>query len=229
MSAMITIAWVALVRLVRGRALWIALVMALLPIGYALVVRDGGRPDLPADLFAVEQLLLVVVPPMLLAAAIGDELEDRTTAYLWSRPVPRWSVLAGKLVALAPIAIVLVLASWIVAGLVGSGSAPPLGTVAALAAGGLVIAIVAMGLATLVPKHGIALTVTYFLFLDLPIGALPASLRYLSVTHHVRTLAGTKTAALAQLDPQGPAVLALALIACGWSAIALWRIRRIEA
>ncbi len=225
-------------RVFRGRAVWVSAAIALLPIAYALAAR-GTETKLTSDLLAFELLLLVILPPMFVASSIGEEIEERTTTYLWSRPLPRWTILAGKLVALAPIPIVFVLASWFVASFL-VGAPPTLASSVALAACGIAIACVAAGIATLVPKHGLALTVSYFLFFDLPIGILPASLRHLSITHHARVIggltptqdndnpfAGTRLAAVA-IDHLATSSIVMMVIALVWATIGFLRIRRLE-
>ena len=98
-----TMASLTLRRLTRGRALGVSLVIAALPVAYAAAMRAVGQTGIGQELFAFEVLVLAVLAPMLVGSSIGEEIEDRTTTYLWSRPVPRWAILAGKLAALAPV------------------------------------------------------------------------------------------------------------------------------
>ena len=115
--------------------------------------------------------VLAVVPAMFVAASIGEEIEDKTITYLWSRPLPRWHVIAGKLVALAPIAI----GSRSLAGSSRCRSAPDAlapSTLVGIAAAALAISILASGISTLAPKHGMALTIIYMLLFDVPIGEI---------------------------------------------------------
>jgi ABC-type transport system involved in multi-copper enzyme maturation permease subunit len=222
-----TIAGLTLRRLVRGRAVWISIAIALLPVGFVLLVHGGHKPvRMLIDLFLIEELLLAVLPPLFVASSIGEELEDRTATYLWSRPIRRWAVLAGKLVALVPIAVVLLVAGWTAAVGLELGHLPRnLSSMGAVAYGAVAMSLVAAGIATLVPKHGMALTIAYVLFIDLPIGALPASIRQLSMMHHLRVLASLPSSEDSRLG----AAIGIAIIAAVWSAIALWRIRRREA
>lgn len=221
-----TIAALTLRRLVRGRAVWISVAIALLPVAFSALVHEHHRITRRLmDLFVIEELLLAVLPAMFVASSIGEEIEDRTTTYLWSRPVGRWAILAGKLVALVPIASALLVVGWVGAVEVQFHHLPDAASVAGIAGGTLVLSLIAAGMATLVPKHGMALTIAYVLFFDLPIGALPASIRELSVTHHLRVLALGVTGD----DSRTVAAIGVAVIACVWGAIALWRIRRREA
>jgi ABC-type Na+ efflux pump permease subunit len=227
LEATFTIASVAMRRLRRGRALWVGALAAALPIAFAGVVREQrdtgvARPD---DVFGFVQLVLSVLPALFVASSIGEDIEDRTTAYLWSRPIPRWSVLAGKLVATVPAIWVLSLASWCLASLVG-GIELTAASCAALLLGGTALSIVAAAIATLVPRHAMALTVCYMLFFDLPLGIMPAAIKYLSITHHDRSLADLLGNAD---DAPSSALIGITVIAGIWGLVGLWRIRRLEA
>ena len=219
-----TIAGLTWTRLVRGRALWVGLLIAVLPLMYAGAMRSVGEST-GGELFGLEGLILAVLAPMFVGSSIGEEIEDRTTTYLWSRPVPRWAILAGKLLALAPLAALIVLAGWIAACRIAWDIWPSLQTCGALVAGAVAISFVAAGIATLAPRHGTALTIVYMLFFDTPLGVLPATVRELSVTHQMRTLAGTSP------FEAGPAsaAIALTIISGVWILIAALRIRRLEA
>jgi ABC-type Na+ efflux pump permease subunit len=176
------------------------------------------------ELLSFQLLILAVLPPMFISSSIGEEIEDRTMTYLWSRPIPRWTVVIGKLLALAPIAMVLVVAGWHPAAELGLQTSPGPRSHAALAAGGAVVSAIATGIAVLVPRYGMALTIGYML-LDFWIGLIPASIQNLSVCHHVL--------AISLPPPEGTDLLTsvawLAVIAAGWLGLALWRIRRLEA
>ena len=221
----LTIAALTLKRLMRGKTLWIGLVVALLPVVFAIVLRASfaDNSKITSQILAFEMLLLVVLPAMFVGASIGEDIEDRTATYLWSRPVPREAVLAGKLLALVPIAVALVVASWAAAGFASTGGAPPAESLAGVAAGTFAVCLVATGIATLVPKHGTALTIVYMLLFDLPIGVLPASLRYLSTTHLARAIADPRPS-----DPPLVCAVALAILGAIWLAVGILRIRRIE-
>jgi ABC-type transport system involved in multi-copper enzyme maturation permease subunit len=221
-SAMLrTLVGVTLRRLTRGKALWIAAGLAALPVVFAAVLAARGRPASASELFAPTMLLFAVLPALLVGASVGEEIEDRTSTYLWSRPIARSAVLAGKLIALTPIVVALLVGGWAIAASV-AGSAPSVAAALGLAAGAAATSLVVAGIAVVVPRHGMALTIAYML-VDLFIGELPASVQQIAVTYHTRVLAGLDGA---------PAIAApligLAVIAGVWTAIGLHRIRRIE-
>jgi len=221
----LTIAALTLKRLMRGKTLWIGLVVALLPVVFAIVLRASfaDNSKITSQILAFEMLLLVVLPAMFVGASIGEDIEDRTATYLWSRPVPRAAVIAGKLLALVPIVVVLVIASWVGGATAGADVAPPAASIAGVAAGAIATCLTATGIATLVPKHGTALTVVYMLLFDLPVGVLPASLRFLSITHLAHAIADERSQ-----DTPLVCAIALAILGAIWLGVAIFRIRRIE-
>jgi ABC-type transport system involved in multi-copper enzyme maturation permease subunit len=223
LSTMWTLAGVTLKRLGRGKALWIAVLFAALPVAYASIVRTRHMSDSARDLFNVSTLLLAIVPAMFISASIGEEIEERTSTYLWSRPIARWAVLAGKLVALVPLVIALVVGGWYVGLRTENAGAPLASSCVALAVGCVAASLIAAGIATVLPKHGMSLTIGYML-IDVFIGALPFSLRELSITH--------QTGVLARIGSDPPstssALIAMAIVAGIWGAVAFLRIQRLE-
>lgn len=220
-AVLLTLVRVTWLRLFRGRALWVSVLIAMLPVVLAVAVPTHSFEAVEV----VQFLVMVLLPPMFVASSLGEEIEDRTTTYLWSRPIARWTVVAGKLIALAPVAMVLVVAGWFLAVQLGLGEPPPTITLVAFGSGALAVAALSAGLATLVPRHGMALSIAYLVIMDLTLGAVPASINYISITRHVRAIAG--------FDPElsiglmQPAI-AMAVLAAVWLAIAMWRIRRTE-
>lgn len=218
LSTMIRITWR---RLFRGRAVWVCLGIALLPALLAAVVpRSHDTFELVT---LAEFLVMTVLPPVFVASSIGEEIEDRTTTYLWSRPIARWTMIVGKLVALAPIAMFLVAAGWYLAAQASTTQTASSDSLIAFAAGALGISIMSAGFGTLVPKQGMALAIIYLVILDSAIGAIPASLQKISITHQVLLLSGLDEPA-SKLEP----AITMVIIAGVWLAIGLLRLRRRE-
>ena len=212
-------------RLVRGRALWVSLLVGLLPCLYSLMMRGRDRSGIGDELFGFEILVLAILAPMFVSSSLGEEIEDRTTTYLWSRPVPRWSILAGKLATIVPIVMTIGCASWLASSQIAWAVLPPAQTFLALALGSLGLGLLAAALSTLVPRHGMALTICYLVFVDVPAGVLPAALQEVSVTHQLRTLSGLWPA-----DGSFAAgLIGLSLIALVTGGVATYRIGRLEA
>jgi ABC-2 type transport system permease protein len=227
MSALAVIAALTVKRVIRGRILWVSALVALLPLAFAYILsqREETVHSAARQIFGFEQLVLAVLPALFVASSVGEEIEDRTTTYLWSRPVPRWSVLAGKLIAMVPMIWVITLASWCLASLVGTGDLPTAETCLALVLGAVALSIIAAAIATLVPRHGMALTICYMLFIDLSLGVMPAAIRFVSVTQHARVVAGMSD----EPEAFGNALAGIAIIATLWAIVGLHRIRRLEA
>lgn len=209
-------------RLVRGHSLWIAAGIALVPVAFATLLRsfELGTHRVIDYLLAVELLVLVVVPALFVTQSIGEEIEDRTVTYLWSRAVPRSAVVLGKLATLAPIAAAFSFASWQVSLTIALGEPPSVQSSLALAAGAVAVSSIAMGISVLAPRHGMALAIGYMVA-DAWFGWIPASIKNISVTHNAQALSGSGATATAALWICG--------VAAAWLAVALFQIRRIEA
>ena len=217
-SALLTLVGVTLRRFARGRAVWAVVPIAFLPVLFASFVHEPGA------IMGPTLLIMGLLPPVFVASAIAEEIEERTSTYLWSRPLPRWTLLVGKLLALAPIAIALVVLCWFLSINVGVGHAPTTRSLVAFGAGAVAVCATSAGLGTLVPKHGMALSIIYFFVIDLAVGAIPAPVQQISISHHVRMLGGLE-------DPSaiGQPAVTLAILTALWLAIALLRLRRLEA
>jgi hypothetical protein len=211
-------------RMIRGRALWVGLPIALLPALFAPVIARHGEHDVRVVLFVFELLVTTILSAMWVASSIGEDIEERTATYLWSRPVPRWSLPVGKLIPLVPIVIAFVVGGSVLAHLTGGGYVPTPESLAALAGAAIALSSLAGAMAVLVPKHALPLTLCYALFFDGPITAIPAQINQLSVAHQATALAGfgwDGTSATA-------AIISLALLTVVWGAIAVIRIGRVE-
>lgn len=214
-------------RMVRGRIVWVAAFFAALPVAYTLLAGMNGAGSW-SDVFPPLVMLAAVVAPLFMAASMAEEIEERTYTYLWSRPVPRWSVVMGKLVASIPIAGGIVAVS--VIGCYAAGKGASTGElvrgIAAVLAGTVAACAVSAGLAILFPRAGLAITYAYLLALDLPVGAIPFSIRNASITHQIRVIAGVSGVEPAPAIAGG--VIWLAGISALWLAVAFLRLRRAE-
>ncbi len=213
-----TLAGLTFRRLARGKAIWLCLVIAVLPLLFAARVPGG---DKLSKMLTFEVIVVALLAPFLVASAIGDDIEDRTLTYVWSRPLPRWTYVIGKLVAVVPVALVTVLASWTAACEIGVHSTPWTWSYLGLGAGTLSVSCVAAGIATLAPKYGTALSVSYMLMIDLVIGEIPANLQSLSIGRAAREIA--------KHDHVGSSFTTLFVFAAIGLALGLLRIRKLEA
>ncbi|MCA9676218.1 MAG: ABC transporter permease subunit [Kofleriaceae bacterium] len=228
LDATLAVARVTLVRAMRNKSLWVAAFIAFLPEVFAgVAVRDPSIDRWEAVL-AMWITCMTVATPVLLAASIGEEFEERTMTYLWSRPLPRWSILTGKLVALVPIlwligAAGLMLPWFTVFGRLASEHPSVLtDSLIGSAFGAIGLAAITTALTTLAPKHGTSLSITYLLFVDGTLSHFDAKISNVSVLFHSRQLA------LATSEGAGTAIGWILGLAAFWMMIAVWRVRRLE-
>lgn len=108
----------------QRRTLFLVL-LALVPLAAALIFRIGNAEVTPQEFAAdvvlnnlIVQGLLPLTALIFGTAALGNEIEDGTIAYLLSKPIERWRIVAGKLLAAWVATTALVLASAIASGVV---------------------------------------------------------------------------------------------------------------
>ncbi len=193
-GAVAAIAQLTLTRFLRSKIIFVAGVIALLPM-IPLIVTSSQHDNAGRhwkefiELTAFVQLL---VASLLTAPVIAEEIDDKTYAYLWSRPIPRWAILAGKLlvgclISIAMMSICLVLGSRVAK--VGDPAAI-VSALVGMALGVVTTGCMASAFGTLLPKHPLAASIGYFLVLDLGIGAMPFAIARFSVMHNVVALSG---------------------------------------
>jgi len=222
-AATVEIARVTLTRTLRQRTLWGAAIVAALPLVLAAIFKALAQRHAQAIFEAAEATAAVLVG-LMVAGAIGEELEERTMTYLWSRPLPRWSLLTGKLAALVPLTLALGAGGAWLAMSVRSDGDDPIGRMAlAIAVGLAARAAVAAAFATLVPRQALALTIAYLFFIDLPLAIVPARLQVISIVFHEHELATRGMG-----ESVVTALVSLGAIMAAWLALAMWRIRRLE-
>jgi len=223
-------------RFLRGRSLWVAAFFALGPIGFAAVAARTGHAVRWVEFVAPLVLLSAIVATLFTASAVADEIEDKTFIYLWSRPLPRWSMLIGKLMATAPLTIAVLAAAAAIAYQLGAAAADParpwpamalLRLLGAMAAAAVALSMVSGGIAALVPRHGLGVTYGYLLLLDFPVGAMPFSLANLSLLRHITIAAGAEATGTGPGSPAGSAAWLFG-IGAFWLGLGLWRISRSE-
>jgi ABC-type transport system involved in multi-copper enzyme maturation permease subunit len=102
-----TTAWLQLREIFSGKKIWLAVLLAAFPVALTLVVVraggwDEGRPDI---LLYVKLTFLFVLHPMLTCpllsllygtAIVNADVERKTITYLFTRPVAKWKIVAGK-------------------------------------------------------------------------------------------------------------------------------------
>lgn len=229
MEGTLAIAGIAFKRMLRGKSLWVVVAMACLPLLATLPIDNRNIPEHWGGVIAFWGYLLAILPPMLLASAIGEEIEERTMTYLWSRPLPRWSIVGGKIVALLPVLWIVLAASLVAPFYLQFPDAAQHGTIltrtlAAVVLGTIGVAAVTAGLATLVPRYGTVVSLGYLVFVDRTLAWPDASICKLSVTYHAIRLTGM----WGDAQPFVQSVAWILGLSAVWMGIAVWRIRRLE-
>lgn len=106
-------------RLRRGRSVWLSVAIGGLLLVAALAIRLSSDVE-PQVLwnamidYPLRRVLVFLVPFLFCATALSEEIEARTATYLFSRPAPRSAILLGKWVAGAGIATAIVCGSVLV-------------------------------------------------------------------------------------------------------------------
>jgi ABC-2 type transport system permease protein len=224
----------------RRRVLFLLLLVAV-PILIGLLARWRGLPGegVERTATAIEQLVVRAVLPLVAlvlgTAAIGAEVEDGTIIHLLTKPVPRWRIAVGKLLATTPPVVILVAGSTLIAGLAIGGDRGALTTVLALTAGVSVGAVaytflfVTLGVIT---TRALIAGLAYVIVWEGLLAGLFEGSRALSIREYT-------LAAAAALDPGGPLDIALrldpavAIVGLGAVvvisfAVCVWRLSRLE-
>ncbi len=218
-------------RVLRDKSTWISVVLALFPVVFILVVGTRWSPQ-TAWYKVVNTLfvpLFAILPPLTLAPLIAEEAQKQTYTFLWSRPIPRWTIVAGKAAVLFPLVMLLLLVSaaacwWVLPPLPESGYQSILWLSVAVVLGVLAAGSVSITVGVFLPRQAVAAAVAYLLVVDLSVGSMPLSIASVSISHHIKNIAGTGDADADRLTSMTwlLAITALALIAT------LWRVRRVE-
>lgn len=227
--------------LVARRRIVLLVLLSLLPVGVGLLARIAADSEDASD-WALETIELLVVRTVLpLVAlvlgttALGAELEDGTAIHLLTRPVARWRIVAGKLLAAAPIAIALAAGSALATGLVIGGETGTLGLTlsltAGVAAGGLLYTLVFLAL-SIVTTRALIAGLVYVVLWEGVLAGLFEGTQAFSIREYVMSLAGAvdpsgRVAREALLDPLPAVVAAVAVLAVGWW-VAVSRLERLE-
>jgi ABC-type transport system involved in multi-copper enzyme maturation permease subunit len=165
-----------------------------LPLLAEIAIVASGH-SLPADETATffRSWLTMVLPLAAILASysgVSEEVESQTVTYLYSRPLGRWTLPAGKLATsvavLAPAAIV-----FLTAGSLLSPDGAPAG---GLLVGGVLAVTVYSSLAlcagALVPRHAVLASLGLLALLDMGLGQVPGFTQTLTPGFHLKNVAG---------------------------------------
>jgi ABC-2 type transport system permease protein len=177
----------------RRRSLLLAL-LALLPVGIAVLVRLSGRDGIDDAAVAtaiMDRLIVTTLLPIIGlvfgTAVLGAELEDGTATFLLIKPIERWRIVAAKLLVAVGLSIVFVSPAAFVAAAIlqvgGPGWSGAIGAAAGTAVGATVYATVFFAL-SLVTGRALAIGLIYVLVGAGVLAGLLEGIRALSIRQY---------------------------------------------
>jgi ABC-2 type transport system permease protein len=176
-------------QLASRRRLLLIVLLAFLPVSIAVLISAlaEGESDLGQDIInllidgMIVGAILPIVTIALATAAFGNELDDRTLSYLVLKPVPRSLIVLPKLLASIVVGGPLLIASGVVATLLGvGGGQAALAVGLALFAGAVTYATI-FTWAGLVSTHALGFALIYVFLWEGLISSFLGGVRYLSV------------------------------------------------
>jgi ABC-2 type transport system permease protein len=185
--------------LIRQRRTLLLVLLALLPIGLALLYRlaadNSAEDDHDFAVALLAHLILGLVLPLTAlvvgTAAFGNELEDGTAVYLIAKPVPRRNIVLAKIAA-AWLAIVVMMLPAVIATALMVGDSDEAGLLRAFAVAATVGALAYAALfVSLSIRFGRALIIglVYVIVWETLISQFVSGVRFLSVRAYITSLA----------------------------------------
>ncbi len=238
----VTVAGVTFRALVSRRRAILMFLLVLIPVALATLARFRGLPGDPVDrtVGAISQLIIRTILPLVAlvfgTSAIGAELEDGTAIHLLTKPVDRWRIVAGKILAAAPVTIGLILTSVLLTGLVlggGRGGESVTVALAIAAAIGCLMYVTVFVALSVVTSRALIFGLVYVVIWEGVLSGLFEGSRALSIREYTMAIAraidpsGGISETLAPLDlPTAIAGTIIVLVAGFW--IASWRLASME-
>jgi ABC-2 type transport system permease protein len=228
-------------QLVGKRSTLALLALASLPVILALIFRLS-EPEIEPERWTVRVLYLGLVVTLVLSltalvlgtSVMGDELEDGTATYLLTKPISRWQILTGKLMAAWTVTAALVVPSTGLSGLIaleGLGDRVIVGFSAAMAIATFAYSSAFVLLSLLTTRALIAGLVYAFIW-EGAITEIFRGTRYLSIRHQALGIADW----ISEASPQNldaylrgeTALVLIAIVSAGAFILAGRRLERIE-
>jgi ABC-2 type transport system permease protein len=200
-AAVKTHARLAWLSLKRRKLIWICAGLSFLPAlaSIILLAQGNGGRDLFDNLMELYfHFMIPFVPTLLLATAVGDELDGKTHTFLFARPAPRISMVLGKVIAATAASAVVMMAAvalaWGLSMLRLSTDFGPevvhflrteLGTLLGVIAFGALAAT----LGTAFVKHPLVAALVYLLLIEATLGSTPLVINVVALSWHLRNVA----------------------------------------
>ena len=226
-------------QLAGSRRLWLVLVLVSLPVIAGALFRAADSTatsaefadDITATLVASAILPLVML--VLATSAFGNELADRTLGYLVLKPLPRWQIVAPKLLATLVVGGLPVAASGFAAvaviegGDVGGAVATGLGLLVGAAAYTAIF--MWAGLAS---RHAIIFGLIYVFVWEASLAAYLDGIRFLSIRGYTLALiSGLDDDRLRTIDltlGAGAGAIGAAIVLVAFSALGVRKLARMD-
>lgn len=202
----------------HGKRWMVLAALFLLPAGLAILVRLTA-PDVPAagiefllSFMFIPQAVLPLVALIYASGIIQDEQEEQTITYLLVRPIPKWSLYVGKLLATWTTAIALTAiftALTYAAIYVGQDSSvsysglPRCAQAAAIHALAVASYCCLFGLLSLLTARTLIVGIVYTAVVEGVLANLPFGIRLITVIYHTRLIA-YRTMDFLVPTPRGP-------------------------
>jgi ABC-2 type transport system permease protein len=234
-GALVTITLRALLN--RRRTLLLALLGVLMVGIVGLYLLSDPPPDqaLEVTRTLLSDLAIGVLLPLVAVivgtAAIGSELDDGTIVHLLAQPVPRWRIVAVKLIVAWVVVTLLVAPATLIAGLIGQDDpALAIGFAAAAVVGALEYTAIFVAL-SLITSRALIIGLAYVVVWEGVVAGLFAGTRTLSVRQHVlavaEALGGGNAAGIAEVALE-VAIGAIAVVTVGAAILAVRRLETVE-
>jgi ABC-2 type transport system permease protein len=203
-GALATVLRITIARQMRGKRIWLFILMFAAPLAIALLVRRYDQPYDPAEseralIFGlIPQAILPLAALLFASSLVQDDVEEQTLTYFLIRPIPKWTiylikVLGATLVTSALAAVFTAATLAAVRGALPEEAPEALlkeaGVLAGLSALALMAYISIFGLLGLFTRRVLVIGVGYILVFEGVVSNIPFLVRYGTILFHTRVLA----------------------------------------
>ncbi|WP_165066912.1 ABC transporter permease [Paludisphaera rhizosphaerae] len=203
LGALATVLRITVERQLRGKRIWLFVLIFAAPVAVALLVRrnevpyDAGDSERALIFRLIPQAVLPLAALLFASSLVQDDVEEQTLTYLLIRPIPRWAIYLAKVLgatlvtaALAGLFTTAAIAAvnW---GIDHYGAAELIeqaGATAGLWALALLAYISIFGFFGLLTKRVLVVGVGYTLVFEGVVSTIPFLVRYGTILFHMRVL-----------------------------------------
>ena len=185
-----------------AKIVWVLVGLLSLPMlgsGLSLATESAGLSFFKEVLSAYLRFFVPFIMALFASSAVAEEVQDKTITYLFSRPIRRWSLPAGKYLGGLALASPLVALSITGVYLICMLEAPSLipDELPTLARGLLCVTLAAVyygamatAFGTIFTRYPFVATLTYFFVVELGLASVPGRFKVVSTAVHLQVLAG---------------------------------------